>query len=141
MRSDSARESFRSFVVFGLVGVLNTAVDVAVFTLLTWLHLPWLIAQVVAYGCGVMNSFLMNRKWTFKQQEKTSPKELIRFILLNLLTLGLTTVCMMFLHEQMGAPLWISKGTGTLVGLVFNFAGSRWWVFRKEPSRGEAAHL
>ncbi|GIP22630.1 GtrA family protein [Paenibacillus sp. J22TS3] len=140
MKSYAARESLRAIVIFGLVGLVNTGVDVAVFTLLTWCHLPWLVAQVAAYGCGVMNSFLMNRKWTFKQQ-KTSSKELIRFIILNLLTLGVTSVCMLLVHEQIGAPLWISKGVSTLVGLVFNFAGSRWWVFQAKPSREEAASL
>nr|WP_052759573.1 GtrA family protein [Paenibacillus sp. DMB20] len=81
MKSYAKRESFRSFIVFGLVGVLNTGIDVAVFSLLTWWQLPWLAAQIAGYGCGVLNSFLMNRKWTFKQRGPFA-KGLLRFLLL-----------------------------------------------------------
>ncbi|GAA0410260.1 GtrA family protein [Paenibacillus motobuensis] len=139
MKSYVTSESIRSFIVFGLVGILNTGVDVAVFTLLTWWQLPWLAAQAVSYGCGVLNSFLMNRKWTFRQQGALT-KGLLRFILLNLLTLGVTSACMMLLHEQFEISLWLSKGAATLLGVLLNFAGSRWWVFREEPShRNETA--
>lgn len=136
MKSIATRESLRSFIVFGLVGILNTGVDVTVFTLLTWWGLPWLAAQVVAYGCGVLNSFLLNRKFTFKQQGALT-KGLLRFILLNVVTLGIISACMASLHDQMGIQLWISKGAATLLGVVLNFAGSRWWVFRAEARAGE----
>ncbi|WP_212976719.1 GtrA family protein [Paenibacillus azoreducens] len=138
MNSNATRESFRSFIIFGLVGILNTGVDVAVFTLLTWWQLPWLVAQVFAYGYGVLNSFLMNRKFTFKQQGAIV-KGLLRFLLLNVLTLGITSACMLLLHEQIGISLWISKGTATLLGVVLNFAGSRWWVFRAETRGNDEA--
>lgn len=132
MKSSTIRDSLRSFIIFGLVGIVNTGVDIGVFALLTWWQLPWLAAQVIAYGCGVMNSFLMNRKWTFRQQGALT-KGLLRFILLNLLTLGVTSACMMLLHEQFGVLLWMSKGAATILGVVLNFVGSRWWVFRAEP--------
>lgn len=132
MKSSAMRESLRSFIIFGLVGIVNTGVDIGVFALLTWWQLPWLAAQVIAYGCGVMNSFLMNRKWTFRQQGALT-KGLLRFILLNLLTLGVTSACMMLLHEQLGVLLWVSKGAATVLGVVLNFIGSRRWVFRAEP--------
>lgn len=132
MKSNAMRDSLRSFILFSLVGIVNTGVDIGVFALLTWWQLPWLAAQIIAYGCGVLNSFLMNRKWTFKQ-EGALTKGLLRFVLLNLLTLGVTSACMLLLHEQLGIPLWISKGAVTVLGVILNFAGSRWWVFRKEP--------
>lgn len=135
MKSIATRESLRSFMMFGLVGILNTGVDVAVFTLLTWWQTAWLAAQVIAYVCGVLNSFLMNRKFTFKQQGAVT-KGLIRFLMLNVVTLGITSACMLVLHENMGSPLWFSKGAATLLGVMLNFAGSRWWVFRPEPGQG-----
>lgn len=141
MKSSLIPESLRSFIIFGLVGIVNTGVDIAVFTLLTWWQLPWLAAQAIAYGCGVLNSFLMNRKWTFKQQGALM-KGLLRFVLLNLLTLGVTSVCMLLLHERLGISLWISKGVATLLGVVLNFIGSRFWVFRAEsrPREETAGH-
>ncbi|MDR0267995.1 GtrA family protein [Paenibacillus sp.] len=143
MKSFVTSDSFRSFIIFGLVGILNTGVDVAVFTLLTWWQLPWLAAQVAAYSCGVLNSFLMNRKWTFKQQG-AFVKGLLRFVLLNMLTLGVTSACMLLLQEQFGISLWLSKGAATVLGVLLNFAGSRWWVFRAEPHvsrETESSHM
>ncbi|WP_195575767.1 GtrA family protein [Paenibacillus sp. 1001270B_150601_E10] len=131
--SKATTESLRSFIRFGLVGVVNTGVDFAVFSLLTWWQTPWLIAQIVAYSCGVLNSFLMNRTWTFKQEGPWN-KGLIRFILLNVCTLGVTSLCILLLHEQFGLSMLVSKAAATVIGVLVNFAGSRWWVFR-EPSR------
>ncbi len=60
------RHSIGEFIKFALVGLLNTAVDVAIFFLLTWVNTPYVAAQVVSYSCGAANSYLLNKFWTFR---------------------------------------------------------------------------
>ncbi|MEK1833354.1 GtrA family protein [Priestia megaterium] len=36
--------------------------------MLSYLGVYYIIAQCVSYGCGVLNSYLLNRTWTFQQQ-------------------------------------------------------------------------
>jgi putative flippase GtrA len=119
------------FVKFCLVGIVNTGVDFGVFTILTLWGMPLPATQGFAYSCGVMNSFLLNRKWTFKQYGKDQG-QLLRFFLLNLFTLTVTYGLLVVLHEHWGIPLFLSKLIVTGGGLLINFGGSRRWVFKRK---------
>lgn len=58
------------YLKFCIVGGLNKAIDFLVFSFLSYLGVYYIIAQCVSYGCGVLNSYLLNRAWTFQQQGK-----------------------------------------------------------------------
>ena len=76
-------------VKFGLVGLLNTAIDLGVFTLLTAaVRLDSVISHVISYSCGVINSYYWNRTWTFQKKGKFHPAEFLKFVLVNLVSLG-----------------------------------------------------
>lgn len=52
---------------FAIVGVGNTLVDLAVFTLLAqFLEVNVYLAQVLGYSAGTLNSYILNRSWTFR---------------------------------------------------------------------------
>ena len=79
----------RQFVSFGLVGVVNTVIQYAVFVLLFRLvGVPMLAASAVGYACGLVNSYLMNHRWTFRTGRDRSRGEFLRFCLVNLVALG-----------------------------------------------------
>ncbi len=117
------------FVKFALVGLLNTGVDVAIFFLLTWLGVLYLAAQVVSYSCGAANSYLLNKLWTFRSCG-LSYSEMVRFIVVNLASLGISLVTLHFFHDTMHMALAASKGGATLLALLANFLGNKLWVFR-----------
>jgi putative flippase GtrA len=115
---------------FGIVGLLNTGVDFAVFTVLTLWDVPLLIAQCISYACGVLNSFIMNRTWTFQHRGQYT-RQLIKFIAVNLLTLLITYGLLVFFNQYVGWTMLFSKLIATGMSLIVNFAGSRLWVFRE----------
>src|ERR1700730_10634557 len=114
---------------FGMIGLLNTGIDFAVFTILTLWDVPLLIAQCISYTCGVLNSFIMNRTWTFQQRGQYSG-QLIKFIAVNLLTLLITYGLLLLFNRYVGWSMLFSKLIATGMSLIVNFAGSRLWVFR-----------
>lgn len=126
---------------FALVGGMNTGVDLLMFTVFIHFGIPYLIAQLFSYGCGVLNSYLFNRHWTFNQKKSASRNEFSKFLVVNLLTLGIVTGMLTFLHQALTLPILESKCLATVVGLGFNFIGSKWWVFRDDcrPSRAHQA--
>jgi len=117
---------------FGLVGVSNTAVDFAVFFLLTAAGAKAAVAQAVAYGAGVINSYIWNRRWTFQMRQKANIGELFRFLVVNGLSLGVSLVVL--LVAEPFEPLWFAKGAATMAGMAVNFIGSRCWVFVESTS-------
>lgn len=118
----------QQFLRFCAVGAVNTGVDFTVFTILSSGGVQLLAAQTVSYTCGVLNSFLMNRTWTFKQGGR-SHGQLSRFLAMNLFTLAVTYGLLLWFHNRWGWPLPVSKFVATGLSLVLNFTGSRRWVF------------
>lgn len=116
------------FLKFCLVGAVNTGVDFTVFTLLSHWGVLLLVAQAISYTCGVLNSFLLNRTWTFRGRMH-SPSPFFRFAVLNLGTLIITYGLLVYLHNHFFGSILVSKLLATGVSLVLNFAGSRLLVF------------
>src|SRR5229473_2405525 len=57
-------------VRFGIVGVLNTTIDIVTLNILLW-RFPThnanllLVYNTIAYTLGALNSFALNKYWTF----------------------------------------------------------------------------
>src|SRR6266852_1275739 len=55
------------FVKFGIVGISNTLLTFAVYTLLLKVFGVWyLAASAIGFIAGAVNGFLLNRRWTFR---------------------------------------------------------------------------
>ncbi|MFT8391100.1 MAG: GtrA family protein [Sporolactobacillus sp.] len=115
-------------ISFGLVGVLNTAVDFLTFLLLTQVFsLYFAVAQVISYTAGTLNSYLFNSKITFSKSEKSRTR-LTKFIALNIFVLLFTLLIM---HSLLFLPLIVDKLIVTAAGLAVNFLLSKFWVFKR----------
>jgi putative flippase GtrA len=121
--------SLKEFIKFALVGLLNTGVDVAIFSLLVWLGISYLAAQIISYSCGAANSYLLNKLWTFRSCG-VSYAEMVRFAVVNLVSLGISVALLALLHDRAGMGLAAAKGGATLCALAANFIGNKLWVFR-----------
>src|SRR6266436_5178090 len=54
------------FLKFGIVGVSNTLLFFATYTLLLKVFGVWyLAASAIGFAVGAVNGFLLNRRWTF----------------------------------------------------------------------------
>ena len=125
-----ANQEWRTVFRFGLVGVANTAIDFLVFLLLHNIFgVFYLIAQVFSYACGVTNSYVLNRFWTFQSRQAKVGGEVFRFILVNGMSFAASFLILYGLDVQHMGLLW-SKLIATVAGVCVNFVGSRFWVFR-----------
>ena len=125
------------FLRFCTVGLSNTAVDFTTFFLLNLAGVPYILAQMISYSAGVVNSFLINRKWTFRVKDRTNIYEITRFMIVNGFSL-LSSSGLLFIMYHVGhIELWPSKLAATGISVFLNFIGSRIWVFSKNRSMGD----
>ena len=111
------------FVRFCITGGLNTLVDFIVFFLLTGsLKWPVIPSQVISYSAGILNSYCINRRWTFQTRN--------RFFGVNLCVLGVSVLSMWVLTTQMGFGTILSKLCTTALTMVLGFVLNRLLVFR-----------
>lgn len=88
-------------------------------------------ANIIAYTCGLMNSFLWNRIWTFRILSKTT-KRLKRFIILNVFCLVLSTIIIFIVVDIMSWPYKMVWFITMAFVTILNFFGSKFWVFNAE---------
>lgn len=119
---------------FGAVGVLNTALSFVLTNIvLVRLHPDWL-RYPIAYGCGMITSYAINKVWTFGSSGGDS-RRLFPFIAVNLTALGVATgalelaarLLQTFFSEGLARALGFFVATP--VALAVNFIGNRLFVF------------
>src|SRR5271167_1545323 len=88
------------FVKFGIVGVSNTLLTFAVYTLLLKGFGVWyLAASAIGFVVGATNGFLWNRRWTFREHvgDALTP---VRWAIVQSCGLGLNLgLLYLFVHE------------------------------------------
>ncbi|MDQ2086788.1 GtrA family protein [Herbivorax sp. ANBcel31] len=118
-------------IKFGLVGVSNTFVDVAVFWIsINILSINYMIAQVAGYACGIANSFMLNRIWTFRGAKTNTKSQLIKFVTINLISLSTTLIALRILVDYFEIYEMIAKLFVIVISQTVNFLGYKLWVFK-----------
>ena len=119
------------FIKFNIVGIINTIVDIIVFAILTrYFKIFYIAAQVISYSCGVLNSYFLNKSWTFSAQDKKVNYRLIKFVIVNLISLGAATLVLYYLEDYKILPVLYSKVIATIFSALVNFMGNKFWVFK-----------
>ncbi len=131
----------RQLLRFGLVGGLNTLVDLLILNGLLLLFpttstLMLLIYSSLAFSLGAVNSFLLNKYWTFGSRQKTTRGEVVRFVMTTLCGIGWSTIILWLasnvLHPFLiNTTLWAnaSKVIAIAGTALINYLGMRLWVF------------
>ncbi len=124
-------DEFKRLLKFGVTGVANTLVDVGVYSLLSVaLGVNVFFGQCCGYAAGMLNSYLINRKWTFQTSHRFFSLQLVRFIITNLAVLAVSLLLLKVSMDFFGMGKLVAKLATTCITLVLNFIISRLWVFR-----------
>jgi putative flippase GtrA len=118
------------FLKFGLVGVSNTLIAYAVYTVLLKLFGVWYIAASgIGFAVGAINGFLLNRRWTFAGHVGDSLTP-VRWGVVQSGGLGLNEVLLyLFVHDA-GMDKLVGQIPATAIVTVLTFVVNRAWTFR-----------
>lgn len=119
------------FIKFGMVGVINTLVNWIIFFILNALGMYYILANIIAYILGTINSYLWNTLWVFKYKDKASTETTIKFIILNLIGLGLNTGILYVLVDLCNLNKFIGLVITTAIVMIINYIVNKLWVFSK----------
>jgi putative flippase GtrA len=137
-------------VRFGVVGVANTMIDFAVLNLLLALFgvtrgWPLVLCNAAAFLGASLNSYFLNKKWTFAQKARASLRQYLVFLALALGGLAINSVVLYLLATGLSRPSWLSptlwinvaKAAATVASLVWNYLACRYVVFGRKAVGGE----
>ena len=137
---------------FVLVGIMNTLVDLIILnaeTILSGVKMGYgyAIQKGVSFLAAVTFSYFLNKNWTFDDTSKEEQaKKFSQFFVVSIIgmiiNVTVATLAVTYLKPAVssisGLPvlsdqLWVSIGAlcGTAVGLIWNFIGYKFIVFKK----------
>lgn len=149
---------------FAIVGVINTLVDVVILNILVSLGFTavfiilqqeFLIANVISVAVAIINSFILNKFWTFQANSESLYLQIIKFLVItiigmfvihqlvfNLLYYNAPAISGFFIalahflklnsiFSDNFVALNFAKALAICVSLIWNFIGYKFIVFKK----------
>ncbi len=129
---------------FLAVGIVNTLIDFGILNILILLtHIErgaWFsVFKALSFTVAVINSYFMNKFWTFRAKEATTAKEFSQFLAVSIvgffLNVGMASLVVNFVGPKFGVSLTLWANLGALLGtgitFVWNFIGYKFFVFKK----------
>jgi putative flippase GtrA len=145
--------TFRQLLRFGVVGCLNTVIDLLALNALFWLFPTrniglLLVENSLAYSVGAVNSFLLNKYWTFRFAGRARQREVGRFALTTLAGVACNNLLLWLMGTLLhpvfvSAVLWANAAKLVAIGgsVLISYLGMRLWVFvRPAPAPRAAAN-
>lgn len=127
---------------FGLVGVLNTLIDLGVFNLLIFATgsvkgNPLVIFKVISFSAAVINSYIWNKNWVFEDR-RSENRQFIQFLIVSLVSVAVAAGIIKVMTEYISPVGGLSQvqwaNVAQLVTIVFsfvwNYLGYKFIVFK-----------
>lgn len=115
---------FSQLIKFGLVGGIAFLIDYGIMVFLTEVFkIPSLISAAISFTVSVIFNYIASVKWVFDVDKKknSKTKELVVFILLSIVGLGINELIMWIMDKEFGIYYMISKIVATIVVMCYNF--------------------
>lgn len=126
---------------FMAVGAVSTSVAVLLYNWLAYEpyqlwsplheHITW--SYIVSHGVGMLVSYELSRRWTFKQRANGKPGEgFVSYAIINIITMVTIPVgCLWFSRHVLGLQSGLADNlSGNVVGLLISQV-ARFYLFRR----------
>lgn len=126
------RPGLAQFIKFSVVGASNTVIDFGVYLLSTRvLGFYYLIGNVISFTVAGTWSYVINRKWTFRDTTTRVHTQYLKFLIVSLVGLGLTSLLLYLFVHHLHLHDIVGKALAVAIVLIWNFSLNRLWTFRK----------
>lgn len=103
--AEEKKELTKQVGKFGIVGIINTLVDIGIFNVLKFVFgFTTVIANIISVSAAIVNSYVWNKRWTFHDKDKNISKQFIVFVVLSIGGLIINTIVLLFLTSNWTYP-------------------------------------
>ncbi|MCD6329909.1 MAG: GtrA family protein [Candidatus Cloacimonetes bacterium] len=124
------------FIKFGIVGGSGTVVNLGVQYLLTLAGMHYIFAGVIATEISIINNFLLNNFWTWKDNPAKSKRSFVARLLKYNSSMIITGIAqnflMIFFTELFKINDLISKFIAIVIITFVNYIIHYFWTFKGE---------
>lgn len=140
LRLASRRRGLRQFAKFAIVGAGNTVLDWLIFYLLLTTNLGTLgqygkqLAKAGSFVVSATSSYIFNRTWTFRSEERNVVAQALKFLLVASIGLAINNG-MFYLAtspDLLGWPDLLGLTLATASAILWNFFANKFWTFKDQ---------
>jgi putative flippase GtrA len=85
-----------------------------------------------SWSCsGLMNGYVLNRRWTFQSSDPDSSGEFVRFFIVNLVALSANSAVLYAGVQDFGWRPEQAQLVALAFSLTMNFFGNKLWTFKR----------
>lgn len=121
-----------ALVRYLLVGIANTIVGLGtIYSVMYFLQLKIVYANALGYTVGVLVSFVLNKKWTFKSDDHFV-SSLLRFLLVLAVAYAANLGTVLFSVSKFAIDPYIAQALGIIPYTAIGYLGSHYFAFQKK---------
>jgi putative flippase GtrA len=127
----------KELITFGIVGLIQIALDWLVFVVLSQHGISLTIANTAGRISGAAIGYWLNGRWTFSKNFTPSlgPRQLFRFAISWILTTAISTVIVVIADHSRGLHWsWIIKPIADAGLALVGFLASKLWIYKHPPA-------
>jgi putative flippase GtrA len=118
------------FIKFCLVGSTGALIHLGLlYSLTEFLHIWYVLSAAIGFTVAVLNNFVWDRLWTFKNTSPRIPRQLLLFFTINVISLCINLSVLYVLTEYAGMWYIEAQIVAILVAVANNFLGNRRFTF------------
>lgn len=122
-------EEIINYLIFGVLTTLVSILSYAFFTRL--INLDYVLSNILSWILSVTFAFFTNQKYVFKTSSSSKTKDMFKFYLSRLTSLGIELITMYILVTLLSLNDMISKIIVQFIVIVLNYVLSKLFVFKK----------
>jgi putative flippase GtrA len=130
------------FVIAGFTNFFTYIISLNILCYLFGIYKGWQVffPAAIAFSIAAIQSYFLNSKWTFKGKKeiKGQKKEFTQFLIITIIGQGINSSIVFLVTTfippvfDLSQEIWLTFGgmCGTAIGLVWNFIGYKFFVFK-----------
>ena len=112
----------KQIVKFGFVGGGAFLIDYSILYVLTeFVGIHYLISSVISFIISLIFNYILSIYWVFDVTKKQTAKEVLIFVILSVIGLGINQVVMYVGSDLLNIYYMITKLVATFIVMVWNF--------------------
>jgi len=115
---------------FFVVGAISTAVDFAIYSLLVYLGINYIVAIIVGYGCGFLVNFFLVRNTVFTKGSRFEKvhHEFLAVLAVSVLAV-LLNIFIVWALNRFGLDYYSARAVALVVVFFFNYFARKGFIY------------
>lgn len=122
---------FLKFIKFGVVGASGMAVDFSLtYFFKEIVKIQKYIANAIGFTAAATTNYILNRVWTFEDNDPAVTVQFLKFFFVSLAGLGINTLIIYILVSKFKKNFYLSKLFAIAVVMLWNFIINYLFTFK-----------